>query len=301
MKIQSLAAALTLTGCFLTVTTSASSAILSDTVDHIAMLRKSAPYNRKSDQNFPAFTYQSANDPHLVELRKTYHLDSVAGNGGELDKAIRLLEWFHNQVPHEDVAPLKALTAANIIETYKKTKYAQGCYPLSIAMNEIFLSMGIRSRSVICFSNLFPAPAGGHVINSVYIDSLNKWIYMDPQDNAYIKDDNGNFLSIAEVRERLIDGRPLVLNSTANYHQIPTKKEDYLYRFMAEHIYRMICPLHSEWDSQTREDGKTLEYVELLPYGSQEPVIDGYETKKYQNYTVISYHTNNDILFWQKP
>ena len=291
----------TVTGCLVIFFGLASFASQRDSVDHIAELRKTAPYNRNGLQNFPAFTYQSALDPHLTELRKTYHLDSVAGDGSEVERAVRLLEWFHKQVPHADVAPLKALTASNIIETYRKTKYAQGCYPLAIAMNEIFLSMGFPSRCVICFSNLFPLPAGGHVINSVYIDSLNKWIYMDPQENAYIKDEEGHLLSIAEVRERLIDGRPLVLNPTANYHQIPTKKEEYLYRFMAEHIYRMICPVHSQWDSETREDGKTLEYVELLPYGSQEPAIDGYETKKHQRYLVISYHTNNDSLFWQKP
>ncbi len=188
MKVPSLINTLTLTGCFLLLFVSASSANPEDSVDHISILRKSAAYNRKSDQNFPAFTYQAADDPHLTELRETYHLDSVAGKGSEVERAIRLLEWFHNQVPHADVAPLKVLTASNIIETYRKTKYAQGCYPLSIAMNEIFLSMGIKSRSVICFSNRFPVPAGGHVINSVYIDSLNKWIYMDPQENAYIKD-----------------------------------------------------------------------------------------------------------------
>jgi hypothetical protein len=272
-----------------------------DSVDHIAVLRKSAPYNRKSDQNFPAFTYPAARDSHLTELSKTYHLDSVAGNGDEVTRAVRLLQWFHNQVQHEDVRPLKVLTANNIIETYKKTRVAQGCYLLSIAMNEIFLSIGIKSRSVICFPGRFPVPNGGHVIDAVYIDSLNKWIYMDPQENAYIKDEKGNFLSIAEVRERLIDGRPLVLNATANYHQVPSKKEIYLYQFMVEHLYSMICPLHSEWNSQTRDDSKTLEYVELLPYGSQEQAIDIYETKKYEKYTVISYHTNNDLLFWKKP
>jgi hypothetical protein len=179
MKISSLFTVVALTVCCLTLFAAPTSAMQRDSTDYIAVLRKTAPYNRQSDQNFPAFTYQAANDPHLTELRKTYHLDSVAGSGSEIDKAIRLLEWFHNQVPHEDVAPLKVLTAGNIIETYRKTKYAQGCYPLSIAMNEIFLSMGIRSRSVICFSNVFPVPAGGHVINTVYIDSLNKWIYLN--------------------------------------------------------------------------------------------------------------------------
>jgi hypothetical protein len=272
-----------------------------DSSDYRPLLRKSAPYNHDEVQNFPTFTYQSPDDPHLLEIRKTYHLDSIAGDGNEISRVIRLLQWFHDEVPHSDVKPLEVLTAKNIIDTYRSTKYAAGCYPLSVAMNEIFLSMGIKSRTVICFSAKYPTPEGGHVINSVYIDSLKKWIYIDPQENAYIKDEKGNFLSILEVRERLIDGRPLVLNPTANYHNVPSTKEMYLYHFLAQHIYRMICPVNSEWDSQTREDGKTMEYIELLPYGAQEPGIDGFETKKHPNYMVISFHTNNDDLFWQKP
>jgi hypothetical protein len=301
MKISSLLLSLKLTAFFIILCCGTAPAMQKDSTDYVKILKKSAPYCHDEDQNFPAFTYQSADDPHLTDLRKTYNLDAVAGIGSETDKVIRLLQWFHDQVPHDDNKPLDVLTAKNIIETYKTTKYAQGCYPLSVAMNEIFLSMGIKSRSVICYSGKYPSPAGGHVINSVYIDSLKKWIYVDPQENAYIKDEKGNFLSIPEVRARLIDGRPLILNATANYHHVPTKKEVYLYQFMAQHLYRTICPLNSAWDSQTREDGKTMEYVELLPYGSQEPGIDGFETKKHSNYMVISYHTNNDLLFWQKP
>lgn len=301
MKVPSIFISLKLTALLVSASSVMASAQQKDSVNYVSILKKSAPYDRQQLQNYPAFTYQSPDDPHLTDLRKSYKLDAVAGNGSEVDKVIRLLQWFHDQVPHDDNKPLDVLTAKNIIETYKSTKYAQGCYPLSVAMNEIFLSMGIKSRSVICFSGKFPTPAGGHVINSVYIDSLKKWIYIDPQENAYIKDEKGIFLSIAELRERLIDGRPLILNANANYHHVPDKKEVYLYQFMAQHLYRMICPVNSAWDSQTREDGRTLEYVELLPYGSQEPGIDGFETKKHQNYMVISFHTNNDVLFWQKP
>lgn len=280
---------------------SAASVNTRDSVDFVALLKKTGPYNNAQNQNYPVFTYQSSVAPDLVALRKTYHLDSVAGKGSEVDRAIRLLDWFHRQVPHQDVVPIPELTAQHIITFYKEKKIGQGCYPLSIAMNEIFLSMGFKSRSVICFSNLYPVAQGGHVINSLYIDSLKKWIYMDPQENAYIKDEKGNFLSIAEVRERLISGKPLILNPTANNHNVPTKKEEYLYQFMAQHIYRMICPVNSEYNSQTRADGKLIQYVELLPSGSIDPLTDGFETSVHKNYQVITYHTNNDLLFWQKP
>jgi hypothetical protein len=269
--------------------------------NYVAILKKSAPYNNTQKQNYPAFTYQLADNPQLRSLREIYHLDTVAGAGSEADRAIRLLNWFHRQVPHEDVKSVDSLTAQSIINSYKDTKTGQGCYPLSIGMNEIFLAMGFKSRSVICFSNLYPVPQGGHVINVLYIDSLHKWVYMDPQENAYIKDEKGLLLSIEEVRQRLIEGKPLVLNPTANYHGVPTKKQVYLYQFMAQHIYRMICPVHSEYNSQTRSAGKLLEYVELLPEGSIDPLADGFETGVSENYKVITYHTNNNRLFWQRP
>ncbi len=268
--------------------------------DSLSELKNSRPYNDSLPQTFPAFTYQSAESPDLTRLRTKYRLDEVAGSGRDIDRAINLLSWFHDQVPHQDVKNIAVLTAESVIETYQKTKYAQGCYGLAISMNEIFLSMGFKSRIVICFSNQYPFPVGGHVINNVFIPSLHKWIYMDPQENAYIRDEKGNFLSVGEVRQHLKDGQPLVLNGTANYHGVPTKQEEYLNNFMGNRMYRLICPVNSEYNSETR-DGKTLEYVELLPYGSVEPPMTMYETQQKASYRIICFHTSNQNLFWQLP
>lgn len=270
-------------------------------ISFVNILKKSATYDTDQKQTYPAFDYQGSTDSNLTDLRITYHLDSVAGTGNEVERALRLLDWFHKQVPHEDAANITDLTAKNIILLYRNKKVGQGCYPLSIAMNEVFLSMGFRSRSVILFSGLYPTPDGGHVANALYIVALSKWIFIDPQENAYIKDEKGHFLSVDEVRQRLIDNRPLVLNATANYHGVPTKAAYYLYQFIAQHIYRIICPLNSEYNSQTRMDGKLLRYVELLPKGSQDPAIDMFETSIKKDCQVITYHTNNNQLFWQKP
>ena len=268
---------------------------------HVKELGKAGPYNNTERQTFPDFSYQSSSNSQLVELRKTFNLDSVAGKGSQTDKAIRLLNWFHNQVPHQDTLNIDSLNAMNVISFYRSHKVGQGCYVLSIGMNDVFLAMGFKSRSVICFSGVYPVAHGGHVVNALYIDSLNKWIYIDPQENAYMKDEKGVFLSVEEVRQRIIDGRPIVLNSTANYHNIPTKIQDYVYTFLAEHLYRMICPVVSEYNSQTITRGKTFTYVELLPGGSKDPKPDRFETSTGQRYSVITYHTNNSNAFWKKP
>lgn len=211
------------------------------------------------------------------------------------------MKWLHDAVPHNDVKPLAVLNAKSIISTYQKTKYAQACYGLSISLNELYLAMGFKSRSVIMFSHNYIHTNGGHVINALYVDSLHKWVYMDPQENAFVMDENGNMLSISEVREKMINGKPMVLNPDANYHNVPSTKEDYLYTFIAEHIYRMICPLNSEFNSQTRAPGKVMKYVELLPVNSGEPKIDKFETQNSSGFLVVNYHTNDDLLFWKKP
>jgi len=277
--------------------TAARAAVPADT---LTPLQQTLPYNDQLPQTFPDFTYQPASAAPLRHLREKYNLDSVAGQGTDTSRVIRLLNWFHRQVPHGDVRNLQVLTAENIIDTYRAKKIPQGCYGLAISMNEILLSIGFASRIVICFSNHYPAPQGGHVINTVFIPSLDKWIYIDPQENAYLKDENGHMLSIAEVRERLVKSLPIVLNATANYHGTPTKKQEYLNRFMGEHLYRMICPVASTYNSQTH-DGKTLEYVELLPYGSVEPPFTMVETQQTGGQCVICYHTSNDKAFWEKP
>lgn len=270
-------------------------------VDYISILKQTGPYDPNAGQTFPDFTYQSADNENLVFLRKKYNLDSVAGKGNEITRAIRLLNWMHKTVPHEDVRNLPLLNADNIITTYKTTHQAQGCYGLAISLDEIYLSMGFKSRTVICFSEGYPKRDGGHVVNVVYIDSLKKWVWMDAENNAYVQDDKGNYMSVQDVREHLVAGLPLVLNSDANYHNVPMKIDKYLYQFMAEHIYRMLCPLYSSYNSQTFEPGKVITYVELLPVNSHEPPIDGFETRWSKNGSVVTYHTHNDKLFWAVP
>jgi hypothetical protein len=63
----------------------------------------------------------------------------------------------------------------------------------------------------------------------------------------------------------------------------------------------MICPVVSEYNSQTITPGKVFTYVELLPEGSKDPKTDRFETSIGERYNVIAFHTNNSSAFWKKP
>lgn len=110
---------------------------------------------------------------------------------------------------------------------------------------------------------------------------------MDPTFNAYVSDENGNLLSIAEVRERLRSDKPLVLNEDANWNnETKQTKEYYLDSYMAKNLYWLTTTLHSGYNIET--DKTTGGYINLFP--------SGFST----SYDTNGIITTNDKLFWEE-
>lgn len=205
--------------------------------------------------------------------------------------------WLHDLVPHDgNSSNPYPLNTFNLLQVCKEEKRGVNCRMLATILNECYLAMGIKSRFVTCMPKETEFD-DCHVINAVYSNDMDKWIWIDPSFAAYVKDENGNFLGIQEVRERLIDGRPLVLNEDANWnHKQKQTKEHYLDRYMAKNLYRLECPANSEFDTETNAEGKNRVYIELLP-------LDGLvqSPQKNVNGNFIRYKTNNPDLYWTKP
>ena len=189
----------------------------------IGVLRKSAPYAK--DNTEIEFRYQPKESKNLQMVRDYFKLDSVAGQGDELSKIINLLHFAHDNIRHDGSNQAFAeLDAIDLYNYYKTTGKGVNCRQLAISLCEMYLSMGIPARYVTCM----PADSLDyecHVINTVWSNQLQKWLYIDPTMDAWVTDENGTMLSIAEVRERLINNQPLVLCETANWnhesHQQP--------------------------------------------------------------------------------
>jgi hypothetical protein len=141
-----------------------------------------------------------------------------------------------------------------------------------------------------------------HVINSVYSESLEKWIWIDPTFNAYVMNEKGEMLSIEEVRQRLIEDKALILNPDANWNnKTPQTKINYLENYMAKNLYMLECPASSEYNMETVSEGKTYNYIRLLPldYYEQEPQKEVDKREK-SNTVWVTYKTNNPNIFWQQ-
>jgi len=273
--------------------------------DFLYILKRADKYNNKDERPLPEFKYQNSGDPNLAELRKAFNLDSIAGTGNDVSKILNLMHWIHNLVTHDGSNGNPVVkNALSMINECKTGKRGLNCRGLAIVLNECYLSMGIKSRFVTCLpKDSLKVDNDCHVINMVYSETLKKWLWIDPTFDAYVMNEKGELLGIEEVRERLINGKMLILNPDANWNRRSSQtKENYLYSYMAKNLYMLECPVSSEYNLETKESGKITEYIRLLPldYFDQKPDVQTKENKEFNSKT-MTYMTNNSGNFWKAP
>jgi len=252
---------------------------------NLAILKKGGRYNLKDDRPVLKVTYESEKNPELVKVRELFKLDSIAGAGDEISKILNLLHWVHNSYVFDGTKELPPYVG--IVELMAKcynSNYTMYCGAFASVLNDCYLAMGLKSRQVVCLpkdSTDFDC----HSINAVYSKTLNKWLWMDATNNAYVMNEKGELLSIAEVRERLLKNKPLILNPDANINRIySVVKINYLYDYMAKNLYALEC--FAEGGGECK--GNLLlpvEYKGIIP------------RTKMNNPKC----TNNPTAFWAKP
>jgi hypothetical protein len=273
--------------------------------DFLYILKKAGKYNLADNRQLPIFKYQSSDNPNLTALRKAFNLDSIAGKGTDVLKILNLLHWIHNLIPHDGNHENPVVkNAISMIAECKRDDRGLNCRGLATVLNECYLSLGIKSRIVTCLpKDSLKIDNDCHVINSVYSETLKKWLWIDPTFNAYVMNEKGEMLSIEEVRERIIHDKTVILNPDANWNnQNPQTTEYYLLNYMAKNLYILECPANSEYNMETRESGRTYSYIQLLPLDYYEQSPDKTEKKDEKtNTTWTTFKTNNPKLFWQTP
>lgn len=261
--------------------------------DYKQKLKNAKPYYRGVVPDGIKFKYMSPNNPDLVHLREHFKLDSVAGAGDEISKIKNLLHWVHNIVQHDGSSnnPEVKNTIA-MVELCHKENRGVNCRMMAQMLTEVYLAMGFKARFVTCLPHDLVSDC--HVITTVYSCTLNKWLWVDPTFEAYVMDENGVMLSIAEVRERLRTDKPLQINENANWNNRSKQtKEYYLDHYMAKNLYYLQCMEVARFNSETFIEGQTYRYITLMPYDK----INSKSNAVNWNDLRIC----DDKLFWQSP
>lgn len=234
------------------------------------------------------FTYQPATHPDLVNLRREWNLDAVAGSGDAFSRMVRLMRWVHAQVRHdgESLNP-KPRDAKGLLEVCRREGRGINCRMMAIILHEAYLAMGFKSRHLTCLPMNEQDP-DCHVITCVWSEAHQKWLYMDPTFEAYFMDEKGVPLSVPEVRERLVTSQPLALSPGANWNGKPKDPQEYK-SYMAKNLFRIQCPVEAAPGYESRPGDPV--YVALDPLNVPNPPMPRKGT------TII----HNQAAFWERP
>ena len=254
--------------------------------DYLSILREHGDYSGDTQKEPLTFTYQSKQDPDLTRLRETWKLESIAGNGDDASRVLNLLHWVHVQVRHDgNSTNPEPCNALNLLEVCRKEGRGINCRMMATILNEACLALGYKSRHITCCP-LDKNDSDCHVITAVWLESLQKWVYLDPTFEAYFTDAHGTLLSISEVRNRMIKGETLVLSKDANWNGRKKDAAEYL-NYMAKNFITLCCPRQSSFGYESGKEEKAhveLDSVNIPP-------------KNWRGYS----YTHDPAVFWARP
>jgi len=269
----------------------------------VNLLRKYSLYSESiQQQSVGPFEYSGQSDPHLTRLRENFNLDTIAGKGSEIERLCNLMQWAHNLATHTSAAVKpKKMNSLNLIHLIQTEGKLINCGMFAIILNDIYLSLGWKSRVI----HLKPYKENfreSHVVNSVYCRQLEKWLFFDPNLNAYFMSETGEILSIVEVRERFINGSELLVNDELTFNSDNLVfaalgqhyGKDFYLLYIAKNIFRYNCSEISNFDEGSGTTRKTL--IELLPVGYRSELLSQSSVTK-KDYQIT--YTADLSHFWQ--
>lgn len=260
-----------------------------DVKSELEILKESAPYAKDPTMNL-RFRYAEPSDSLLTLSRERFNLDSIAGNGDDISRIKNLLYWVHNSIRHDGSNGL-APGPRNLRNTYdsaRRDSCGYNCRALAICLTEALLAESIPARYITCIPKAWDTDNDCHVICIAWSKSLGKWVWVDPTFAAFVTDDKGLLLHPGEVRYRLINDLPVVLNQDANWNNESTESQsDYIDYYMAKNLYILQTNTFNQAEPEGESTHKQGLHVALVPQGIKYPNSD--------------YNTTVEEWFWQSP
>ena len=116
-----------------------------------------------------------------------------------------------------------------------ENKILLNCRCCAIILNDIFLSLGIKSKFITCRAK-DPYDPECHVTNNVYIPELNKWILIDSAIQAIIMNIKGEFLGVQELRKYIKEEEQIVFMKNLKVKNLPLNNSRFE-KYLAKNLY----------------------------------------------------------------
>ncbi|WP_166962323.1 transglutaminase domain-containing protein [Yeosuana marina] len=262
-------------------------------VEGVAVYGEELNFNRTRNNDFK-FKFQKDKSKYLNELRKLFPIDDTAKNMTEVEKVLAILNWTNSRWKHNGMnSPSKndAITILN--EANEGGEFP--CFAFAIVLKDQLNANGFKARTIYLKSkdakNRKSSP--GHVATEVYLNDLDKWVFLDGQFNL-MPFLNNKPLNAVEFQDAIVnDFDKLELKSLSS--NVYTKKR--YVNFVYDYLYYFDTDLDNryDYDDKYRVEGKSS--IMLVPSGAEElHRIDFWDMDI--DYCV---YTNSLNDFYQKP
>jgi hypothetical protein len=263
----------------------------------VALLREYSTYGHAEPPPAIFFEYMSPTDSELAKLRVVYNLDSIAGSGDEISRIENLMHWVHVRLPHNGTVSLPnpdPFTPVNILAVAEKEKRPFHCGILATVLNDVYLSMGFKSRHLGCLP-FDKQDSDRHSVTMVWSDSIHQWLLMDPTFDVYFTNTKGTPLSPLQIRTAMAKGDSILVADCINWNGQPRSKVEH-YNYMAKNLFCLLCG--ARWSSATGAKARPV-YVYLIPAGYETRTVGTIDSTASEG--IISYYTDNADWFFAPP
>ena len=255
---------------------------------------------RPASAPIPPIVYAAPDHAKLRELRKEVPLEQIAGAGSDAARVIALMRWVHSLAKHSPNPPRpKQLDAVHLVRLCREKRQRLNCWLFSTILNDAYLALGFASR-IIHLNPFAEKPRESHVVTSVYLRDVGRWVFMDPDMRGYIVDEQGTPIGVREVRARLSSRLSLHINDDldmAGMNWLPRSLRKALYRwYLSKNCFRYDCPARSEPGYESIQGGRI--YVQAIPDGYHEEWLAAPRVTPRGN-TIIC--TTDEGAFWASP
>lgn len=189
-------------------------------------------------KNFTCF--YGSNDKGLQKLKEQYNLERLMQGRTDLEICLRAMEWTFQQLLGRTQGEYSGpLNADDIIKHCRSTRTTVNCLCHATVLTEVLLALGYSARKVSCLP-IDVVPFDNHVVTIVYVPSIKKWIMLDPSMCCYITDAKKKILSIAEIRNCLINDEKINVCAYSRFSNLNISSSQALSLDYADYIAYMF-------------------------------------------------------------
>lgn len=249
----------------------------------IDALRKHSDYSNELPNKL--FVVECVLHEPIPDIVEKYGFSKYVENISENDDALvfAILDFVCDNFRHNGQNGTGGAGVEQIINFCEKNNSATNCRGLAIMLASLLRMKGIKASHVTC--KPYEEPFNDcHVVVDCILPSGAR-VMLDPTYHMYLKDKNGDYVSLRHLREMLISGEEYFANDKASYNgegfDIDNQRT-----YMTKNTFRFSrCGINR--DGFDENDSRSAELIPL-----------GYPTEKFNENQRNNFITNAD-LFWQ--